>query len=89
MHAAGVYYKGCVASVRQPLAGAAREDERYDPWEAIQVEWDSRGLAGECERVSPWEIERDPDDTAQVEEDRRAEEPQMRTSQREPVPNMR
>lgn len=72
----------------QPAPEAPIEDQlAYDPWEAIQVEWDaSRGHApGECENLSPWEIERDPEDEAQIAADKKAEEAQLRTSQRETV----
>jgi len=43
----------------------------------MQVEWDpSRGQGGgeELQSVSPWEIERDPDDVAQIRQDRLAKE---------------
>lgn len=29
----------------------------YDPWEALEVEWDVGGDAEGMDRVSPWEIE--------------------------------
>ena len=73
-----MYYKGTIAKVApRPTPDAPEEaQEAYDPWEAIQVEWDaSRGhAAGECENVCPWEIERDPEDEEQIEQDRIAQE---------------
>lgn len=73
-----MYYKGTVAkTLPRPEPDAPQEaQDVYDPWEAIQVEWDaSRGhAAGECENVNPWEIERDPEDEEQIEQDRLAQE---------------
>jgi hypothetical protein len=56
----GVYYKGTVTHVRQQMPSGGinlmgRGD--YDPWEALEVEWDVGGDAEGMDHVSPWEIE--------------------------------
>lgn len=56
----GVYYKGTVTQVRQQMPSGGidlmgRGD--YDPWEALEVEWDVGGDAEGMDRLSPWEIE--------------------------------
>ena len=88
--AAGVYYKGTIAAVRpRPAQDAPAEQQAaFDPWEAIQVEWDaSRGhAAGECENVSPWEIERDPDDLVHAPEELRAPEEALPRGPRAELP---
>lgn len=56
----GVYYKGAVREVRQQMpAGGINLQGRqdYDPWEALEVEWDVGGDAEGMDRISPWEIE--------------------------------
>lgn len=56
----GVYYKGTVTDVQQQMpAGGINLQGRqdYDPWEALEVEWDVGGDAEGMDRVSPWEIE--------------------------------
>ena len=61
LHAGGgVYYKGTVTHVRQQMPAGGinlhgRQD--YDPWEALEVEWDVGGDAEGMDRISPWEIE--------------------------------
>ncbi len=81
MHAGGQYYKGEVVNVRQkqPSHGASlAEREAYDPWEALDVEWEMGGALeaeeGGCLRVSPWEIEGDPETEAQLAEEFRKQE---------------
>lgn len=56
----GVYYKGTVTQVRQQMpAGGVNLQGRqdYDPWEALEVEWDVGGDAEGMDHISPWEIE--------------------------------
>lgn len=56
----GVYYKGTVTKVRQQMpAGGINLQGRqdYDPWEALEVEWDVGGDAEGMDHISPWEIE--------------------------------
>lgn len=55
-----MYYKGTVTHVRQQMPSGGinlmgRGD--YDPWEALEVEWDVGGDAEGMDHVSPWEIE--------------------------------
>ncbi|KAK9833054.1 hypothetical protein WJX74_005940 [Apatococcus lobatus] len=84
----GQYYKGEVVKVRQkqPSPGATlAEHEAYDPWEALDVEWEMGGALeaeeGGCLRVSPWEIEGDPETEARrLEELRKQEEASARTA---------
>ena len=55
-----MYYKGTVTDVQQQMpAGGINLQGRqeYDPWEALEVEWDVGGDAEGMDRVSPWEIE--------------------------------
>ena len=55
-----MYYKGTVTKVRQQMpSGGINLKVRgdYDPWEALEVEWDVGGDAEGMDRVSPWEIE--------------------------------
>lgn len=55
-----MYYKGTVTEVRQQMpAGGVNLQGRqdYDPWEALEVEWDVGGDAEGMDRISPWEIE--------------------------------
>ena len=85
-----MYYKGTIAAVRpRPAQDAPAEQQAdFDPWEAIQVEWDaSRGhAAGECENVSPWEIERDPEDLHFAQEELRAPEEALPRAPRAELP---
>lgn len=56
----GVYYKGSVTSVREQMPSGGMgllSKGTYDPWEALEVEWDVGGDAEGMDRVSPWEIE--------------------------------
>ena len=55
-----MYYKGTVTQVRQQMpAGGINLQGRqdYDPWEALEVEWDVGGDAEGMDHISPWEIE--------------------------------
>lgn len=55
-----MYYKGTVTGVREqmPAGGMGNLSKgTYDPWEALEVEWDIGGDAEGMDRVSPWEIE--------------------------------
>ena len=87
-NAGGQYYKGEVVKVRQrqPSPGASlAEHETYDPWEALDVEWEMGGALeaeeGGCLRVSPWEIEADPETEARrLEELRKQEEASARAA---------
>ena len=71
---------------KQPGPGASlAEHEAYDPWEALDVEWEMGGALeaeeGGCLRVSPWEIEGDPETEARrLEELRKQEEASARTA---------
>ena len=59
----GVYYKGTVTDVRQQMPSGGVDlvgRGGYDPWEALEVEWDMGGDAEGMDRVSPWEIEVSP-----------------------------
>lgn len=59
----GVYYKGTVTDVRQQMPSGGVDlvgRGGYDPWEALEVEWDIGGDAEGMDRVSPWEIEVSP-----------------------------
>ena len=60
----GIYYKGTISSVKQPVQG-----EAYDPWESLTVEWDN-DHSGASMKVSPWEIEVDPEEQKKLEETR-------------------
>ena len=58
-----MYYKGTVTSVRQQMPSGGIDlagRGAYDPWEALEVEWDVGGDAEGMDRVSPWEIEVSP-----------------------------
>lgn len=77
----GTYYKGTVVNVRQqqpPYHSPMEVKEAYDPWEALEVEWDVGGghaaaHGNDCERISPWELESDPDEDARREEEKKKE----------------
>ncbi|KAK9803241.1 hypothetical protein WJX73_008882 [Symbiochloris irregularis] len=79
--AGGTYYKGTVVNVRQqqpPYHSPMEVKEAYDPWEALEVEWDVGGghaaaHGNDCERISPWELESDPDEDARREEEKKKE----------------
>lgn len=75
----GTFYKGTVTNVRQQQPSAIDPlelREAYDPWEALEVEWDIGGGHGgnDCEKVSPWELESDPDEDLRREEERKKEQ---------------
>ena len=55
-----MYYKGTVTHVRQQMPSGGVNlamGADYDPWEALEVEWDVGGDAEGMDRLSPWEIE--------------------------------
>ena len=55
-----MYYKGTVTKVRQQMPSGGlnlKVRGEYDPWEALEVEWDVGGDAEGMDHVSPWEIE--------------------------------
>lgn len=65
----GSWYKGRIVHV-----GSARapDQEDFDPWDSLQVEWDKVGLEGSTtNKVCPWDIEVDPEAERRLAEERR------------------
>ena len=93
VHAGGMYYKGTVARVLQqqlPANAPVTEREAYDPWEAVEVAWDTTGggaggvaVRSELlERVSAWELEESPEDDMRIADERRRAEVASRRAAR-------